>query len=779
MAIWLPPYVAGSDGYGRTDNPSSVLDKPATIRDKTISVAASGTLAALLYGPFRFPASIFVEAQSNNQLIVGACLGIGQINSIDTVYIDGVIAPVGVEINTYLGTPDQGVDPFLASAIAGYSDNLVYDSPRSPAGKNGVAYIVIRANTDVLPDYPVNIYIEGTGKLLFDPRTGTTGYSNNPALVMRDIITNPDYGLDMPAYGIEDCANWCDEETAVGFPRARLSLMVTRSIETTQLLTLVANHAECFWYFNADGVATKPDKPVDLDNAIRITSNMILEESLQITGETSLNSPTEIEVNYTDQGVGQGAWTTTPATPARLPGVDEGVVPRIPESYTMEATYREPEAALKARGVLARKQHVVSASWTTRDLGITYEKGDIVVISIPEQNVNLPILIMEVNLISPGRYQIQGERYDESHYPSDAVVPPDDDVYLPAGCICILSGNSIPSGWVDFPATPGYFLIGAGDLYNPGQSGNGSGQVSQGGMTTTGGEHTGPIDASVAFQARVGWENIGSGIYNVAETSAKVGGHQHAWTLTGTPIPRRLNVRLVMKSTNVNEDIPPQIRLFGLGGIQNAYMQRIVENTNHPLCTATSYGTVSAPSLPFQVVPTNDAHRHNLGNYALWLPGGGMQWPTQTDPGGGNHAHEGTVSLDAELRRRALAMYGSSIPFKITPGMIVMWSGSLSNIPTGWVLCDGNNGTPDMRNQFLAVAASGQEGQLYGDNRFTKTLPMNSVGHAHGSGFENIFYYPGYIGHTNEITHTHSLYVSQEWLAPFLALPFIMYNPRL
>lgn len=35
------------------------------------------------------------------------------------------------------------------------------------------------------------------------------------------------------------------------------------------------------------------------------------------------------------------------------------------------------------------------------------------------------------------------------------------------------------------------------------------------------------------------------------------------------------------------------------------------------------------------------------------------------------------------------------------PGTIIMWSGLLSNIPTGWALCDGANGTVDMRGRFL------------------------------------------------------------------------------
>ena len=39
----------------------------------------------------------------------------------------------------------------------------------------------------------------------------------------------------------------------------------------------------------------------------------------------------------------------------------------------------------------------------------------------------------------------------------------------------------------------------------------------------------------------------------------------------------------------------------------------------------------------------------------------------------------------------------------VPPGGIIMWSGT--DIPDGWALCDGSDGTPDLRNRF--VVASG------------------------------------------------------------------------
>jgi microcystin-dependent protein len=42
----------------------------------------------------------------------------------------------------------------------------------------------------------------------------------------------------------------------------------------------------------------------------------------------------------------------------------------------------------------------------------------------------------------------------------------------------------------------------------------------------------------------------------------------------------------------------------------------------------------------------------------------------------------------------------------IPAGVIVMWSGSIASIPSGWLICDGSNSTPDLRNRFIVGAGS-------------------------------------------------------------------------
>jgi len=45
----------------------------------------------------------------------------------------------------------------------------------------------------------------------------------------------------------------------------------------------------------------------------------------------------------------------------------------------------------------------------------------------------------------------------------------------------------------------------------------------------------------------------------------------------------------------------------------------------------------------------------------------------------------------------------------VPSGGIIMWSGSIGGIPSGWSLCDGGNGTPDLRDRFV-VGAGGSYG---------------------------------------------------------------------
>ena len=65
-------------------------------------------------------------------------------------------------------------------------------------------------------------------------------------------------------------------------------------------------------------------------------------------------------------------------------------------------------------------------------------------------------------------------------------------------------------------------------------------------------------------------------------------------------------------------------------------------------------------------------------------------------------------------------------------GMIILWYGNTGNIPTGFVLCDGNNSTPDLRDKFVVGAGSAYSpGNSGGDSSVTlSTSQLPSHNHS-------------------------------------------------
>jgi hypothetical protein len=50
------------------------------------------------------------------------------------------------------------------------------------------------------------------------------------------------------------------------------------------------------------------------------------------------------------------------------------------------------------------------------------------------------------------------------------------------------------------------------------------------------------------------------------------------------------------------------------------------------------------------------------------------------------------IGTDSVILKRR----GEPVDYSIPRGVIVMWSGQISQIPTTWALCNGTNGTPDL-----------------------------------------------------------------------------------
>jgi hypothetical protein len=74
---------------------------------------------------------------------------------------------------------------------------------------------------------------------------------------------------------------------------------------------------------------------------------------------------------------------------------------------------------------------------------------------------------------------------------------------------------------------------------------------------------------------------------------------------------------------------------------------------------------------------------------------------------------DGTAGASGQV---LLSAGGSNTPTwgnAFVAGMIMMWSGTIATIPSGWLLCNGASGTPDLRNRFVIGAFSDTTGVAY------------------------------------------------------------------
>lgn len=105
-------------------------------------------------------------------------------------------------------------------------------------------------------------------------------------------------------------------------------------------------------------------------------------------------------------------------------------------------------------------------------------------------------------------------------------------------------------------------------------------------------------------------------------------------------------------------------------------------------------------------------------------------------------------------------------------GAIIMWSGTLASIPEGWQLCNGTNGTPDLRGRFVMGVLTGENpGGTGGSTTHTHTASMSASNSRiwidDNSGGSDYWGAPA--------SHTHTITVNTSSnLPPYFKIAYIM-----
>jgi hypothetical protein len=158
-------------------------------------------------------------------------------------------------------------------------------------------------------------------------------------------------------------------------------------------------------------------------------------------------------------------------------------------------------------------------------------------------------------------------------------------------------------------------------------------------------------------------------------------------------------------SNNNNEDANPKLTLKQDGALVSS-SYAINGNVDNAFTGAITNGAYIESSTSFQLAPGGALSTTFLTNGKVGI---GTQTLTNTGLTIKEQLTIGTITTATTEPTNALVATADGLVKKITAapiplGGIIMWSGSIATIPSGWSLCDGTSPTPNLQNMFIVGA---------------------------------------------------------------------------
>ena len=366
---------------------------------------------------------VYVETSgSDNQyLYVAASLCEGEIESIDSIFIDdkevtfdgafthGTVREVDssdgtfyrdgeswIQVQAFLGKDDQVASSILTSQTNWGTNHRL----------RGVAYLAFRFkwNQDIFGAIP-NIKAVVKGKKVYDPRTTTTAYSNNSALCLLDYLRNSRYGKGLPDDAFEanfqsfqDAADECETQVTPYSGGSDINLFETNGvIDTSQKvidnvkkllnpMRAFFTYTEGVYKLTIEGTGTAV-KTISADNVVG---------GAKLLGERKNNKYNRIIATFVnpDKNYQEDTISYPPNDDSGLPSADQHATMLADDGVLLEGNYSFPNvtSVYQAQGLAevilrrSRNQLQVQVRVTSEFLDVAV--GDIVQIYYPTGGFN-------------------------------------------------------------------------------------------------------------------------------------------------------------------------------------------------------------------------------------------------------------------------------------------------------------------------------------------------------------------------------------------------------
>jgi hypothetical protein len=203
---------------------SPKLNRAETSQGTLVNSLTTVDPIPVIYGTRRVGATVCpvgVSGPSQEFLHLICVWGEGPVSAIGIVYLDGVATTDGkfaglVTREDFLGTDGQAASGTLVAAMA---DASKWNASCTLAGI-AYTYLILKWDQTAFARGKPLITADVNGRTLFDPRSSSTGFSRNPALALRDYLTNSRYGRGYGSAVIDDTsfageAYHCDDLVAL------------------------------------------------------------------------------------------------------------------------------------------------------------------------------------------------------------------------------------------------------------------------------------------------------------------------------------------------------------------------------------------------------------------------------------------------------------------------------------------------------------------------------------------------------------------------------------
>ena len=211
-------FVSGAVAKELADEP----DISTVGRGLLVNKAANDAPIPVVYGQRKVGGTrvlMDVTGSDNEFLHVVLATSEGEIDSFENIYVNDVLSTDSrfddvLDVYTHTGSITQAADSNLVGDVTEWT---------TAHQLKGTSYIYakLKYDQDAYPAGLPTITADVKGTKVYDPRTSTTAWSNNPALCIRDYLTNTRYGRGIDTSLIDDttfnaAANYCEEDVTIG-----------------------------------------------------------------------------------------------------------------------------------------------------------------------------------------------------------------------------------------------------------------------------------------------------------------------------------------------------------------------------------------------------------------------------------------------------------------------------------------------------------------------------------------------------------------------------------